>query len=296
MPLEATKTVLTLDRSRQLPVSGSGVAPPVEPAYSIAPFVRCGLPWRCSDATGDAWERQRSPYQVRLESKNGQLLPHGQDALILILVATSAWQQTNCRLCLGSAYQILRRLGLSVTGADYSRLSRRLARFRDCQVTTSVDTGNGQTLVRSYPFFENSDFWFDRRNLLEQARKFNNQVTVSAGFLEDLRRFPVQTNMEIVRGLANAPGALDLSLFIAWRSHLVRSGRHVKVPLSGPMSLSEQLNSGPYLQERDRRRQVRTWISKLKHVWPECPAVLTSDGSQLLICHGPLWTPPWPLV
>lgn len=269
-----------------------------EIAYSLSPFVRCGFPVKCLEASASKWWRTRGAYRLEVEADPGSEVPFGLDSLILILLATTAWKQKSRKLMLGSAYQILRYLGQTVTGADYQRLSKRFLRLSRCSISIWKSTPDEpSTLLRQYRFFEETDFWFDRPFASMAERGFSNSLIISKGFCADLLENPVQLKMHVVRSLVNAPGALDLCLLLTWRSHCVRSGRHVKIPLSGPMGLADQLNSGPYIQERDFRRQVKSWLKKIKSVWPECPAALSGDEKSILVCHGPLiatgWEPPF---
>jgi hypothetical protein len=265
-----------------------------EPAYAPALFVRCGLPLKRLRREQTTWRRSHGPLRLEIQVESGCEMPYGEDRALLVLLATMAWRQRSRRLELGSAYEILQNLGQSATGADYRRLGERFSRLLTCRIRTwSVAKDSSITSDRHFQIHELAELWCKRKNSGCDVSRFRNSIILSEEFCTEIQRSPVQIPMRLVRALLNAPGALDLSFLIAWRSHLVRPGRYVRVAISGRGGLQDQLSVKRYLQDRDFRRQVRTWLRHIKESWPECPAVLTQNAQDLLICHGPLVVTPW---
>lgn len=268
--------------------------PPAGAAFAPALFVLCRLPVRCPPREA-GWCSGNGALRLELRSGSDCALPYGQDRALLILLATIAWRQRSRQVDLGSAYEILQTLGQSATGTDYRRLRERFLRLLNCRFRAwSVATDESVTADREFPLHEQAELWYQRPADAAQTKRFRNVITLSEGFCAEVRQSPVQVTMPLVRALVNAPVALDLALLIACRSHQIRPGRHVRIPVTGTGGLSDQLSEEPYLQERDFRRQVRTWLAAIKAAWPDCPAVLTQDSKILMICRCPLVTgTPW---
>lgn len=274
--------------------SPSAGEPLVDPAYAPALFVRCALPVKRLSRSETTWTRSHGPLRLEVHVEPDQEVPYGQDRALLIFIATTAWRQRRRRLELGSAYEILHRLGLSATGADYRRLYARFSRLLACRIHTwSVAKDNSTDSHRHFRIQEEAELWYNHKDRHSGVSRFKNVITLSEEFCSEIQRSPVQIPMSLARALVNSPGALDLALLIAWRSHLVRLGRYVRVSISGRGGIVDQLSAKAYLQDRDFRRQVRTWLTHIKEFWPECPAVLAQNDQDILICHGPLVVTPW---
>jgi len=86
---------------------------------------------------------------------------------------------------------------------------------------------------------------------------------------------PVDT--EVVRALANNPGCLDLYTWLTWRCYQAREVQ--RIPLFGPMGLGSQLGVQDYARERKFRERIRQWLELVRLCWPECPAVVASNGA-----------------
>lgn len=259
-----------------------------------SPFIRCAIPMRPLPDGTRVWERQNGPLSVRVESGPGQCIPFGQDRAIFVLLCTLALQQRRKELSLGSAMSILQFLHLPGDGRNYMRLAERFGRVLSCRFHLTTTTPKTPPQHVSFSIQKSADLWFERNQ--SDTAKFANHLTLSDDFWNELRKLPVPLDMGIVRQLLNTPGAIDVYLWVRWRSGRIRPGYHLRVPILGPGSVSEQLSAGEYRQPRDLRRQIRHWFARVTNAWPGCPAVLSSDGEAVLICGSPLKTPVLPCI
>jgi hypothetical protein len=107
-------------------------------------------------------------------------------------------------------------------------------------------------------------------------------VTLSESFYTEIIGHPIPLEREVVALLANAPRALDLYVWLTWKSWTVK-GPVVRVPLFGNNGLAHQLGSGEYSLGRYFRRKLSNWLRYVRTLWPECPATLSDRGDFILI-------------
>ena len=97
----------------------------------------------------------------------------------------------------------------------------------------------------------------------------------------DEHRIPIER--EVVASLARPHGVLDFYVWLVWKSWTV-NGRPISIRLVAEHGLNEQLGTAEYAQPRLSRSKIRTWLRHVKSLWPECPAVLSTDGQSLMTC------------
>jgi hypothetical protein len=116
-----------------------------------------------------------------------------------------------------------------------------------------------------------------------------NSVVLSEPFYEEIDRHRIPVEREVVASLANAPGVLDLYLWLVWKTWSIKGGI-VRIPLFASGGLADQLGSREYCADRFFRRKLHRWLSEVKTLWPECPAEVSKDG-QILILSSSKKTP-----
>jgi len=135
-----------------------------------------------------------------------------------------------------------------------------------------------------FHFFDAAHLWFNRAESLSSggSRPQSNIVTLSESFYAEISKHPIPVEREAVALLANAPGALDLYVWLAWRSWAVKT-EAVRVPLFGSGGLTSQLGAGEYTSNRYFRRKLGSWLRRVISLWPQCNARLSDNGNFLLI-------------
>jgi hypothetical protein len=224
--------------------------------------------------------RESQTLQVRIAASDGGTLPFGQDRLVPLLLATEAVHWNSRTISLGPAYAILKRFGIAANGRDYLRLAHRFRRV--FSVTLNVRSTVEPHPEQQYRIVEHQRLWFDARGA--QSR-FDNVVTLSHGFWNELQTHRVCFPFQAARQLLASPGSLDLYLWLVYRAARVRQGRFAKVPLFGTSGLAGHFGSAEYSQPRDFRNKLRAWLRRIREVWPECPALFSSAGNELLVWH-----------
>ena len=106
-----------------------------------------------------------------------------------------------------------------------------------------------------------------------------NLLTLSEPFWSELKAHPIPVDCEVVRGLANNPGCLDLYTWLSWRCFQAKGSE--RVPLFGPCALTSQLGVQEYSRERKFRERLNIWLELVRLYWPECPAYVAKNGAFL---------------
>jgi hypothetical protein len=259
-----------------------------ELAYNARPFTVTNLPVRPKTGA-QVWERRNGSHYLRIEAADGQLLPYGQDRLVLLILATAACQQ-KCRIIrLGSASDILRLFGKSDAGVNYERLAASFHRIMAASITWGTDgMAKGARLIEASRMLLLEEFrlWAGNRNRSgNPIEGFDNVVTLSERFFREITAHPIPVDMDVARGLVDSPAALDFYVWVAYRAKRVPPGQEVQVPLFGPNGLQAQVGS-ECSRTRKFRELVREWLKLTKTYWPECPVKISTDGEDLLIIHG----------
>jgi hypothetical protein len=272
---------------------GKSTLPPLrqEVGYYARPFVYSCLPVRKPHDSDREWVHSRilARFRVVPDPKFG--VPYGQDRMIFLLLASYALEQKQRRITLGSASDILKWMGLPPDGQNYKRLKERLSRVLGSTIfCTYYERRDGKLVVmrESAIYYQDLRLWFQQpRRGRRSGEHFENSLTVSEGFRDELGRNPGQVDLQVVRALAGSPANLAFYLWLATRSQEVWPDHFCKVPLSGRLGLGELLGVTVYWQQRDFRRNVRRWLGRIRRLWNECPADLSEDGNHLIVRHAP---------
>src|SRR5262249_7671445 len=209
-------------------------------------------------------------------------LPFGQDRLIPLWIATQAVRRQSRTIEFGSASQILQEWGLPQNGSHYRRLADGFQRIFGSTIFFGTSEARAQAEVwdcSRLHFFERMRLWFRPDQSSSSSSEPKNLVTLSEAFWEEIRTHPVPVDADVVRGLANNPGCLDLYTWLAWRCFQARSEE--LIPLFGAFGLANQLGVQEYERERKFRERLRRWLALVKLYWPECPAKVSGNGRYL---------------
>lgn len=129
-----------------------------------------------------------------------------------------------------------------------------------------------------FHFFDRMSLWFntDGQECNHEQESFPNVITLSEAFYQEIDQHRLPAEREVIAALANAPGALDFYLWVLWRSWTV-NGAPVRVPITAPGGLCDQLGAAQYSIPRRFRHTVVEWLTRVRHYWPECPATMSKD-------------------
>ncbi len=116
------------------------------------------------------------------------------------------------------------------------------------------------------------------------GEEFENRILLSEYFWDELKQHPIPIELKVVRALANSPALLDFYTWLVWRCWTAKDD--IAIPLFGLTGLVSQLGISEKTGMRDFKKHVRRWLQKIKVLWPECPAQLSTDSMALILTHA----------
>jgi hypothetical protein len=134
-----------------------------------------------------------------------------------------------------------------------------------------------------FHFFDRMHLWFNKaEDESMDTPTIENSILLSEAFYEEIDQHRIPVEREAVAALANAPGVLDLYLWLVWRTwSLNGNAGHIPLFLTG--GLADQLGDREYCAGRFFRRKLNYWLRQIKALWPECPARIAKDGQTLVL-------------
>jgi hypothetical protein len=258
-----------------------------ELAFNPRPFVLCGLPLRRPPSTQLVHRRRNGKFFLHVVAHPDFGLPFGQDRLIPIWIATLAVKQKTRTVRFANAIDMLSFFHFPTDGRYYARMVQGFQRIFAATIFFGTDSqADRKPLIdwARFHFFDAAHLWFNRPEAPSSAGPGPqpNIVTLSESFYAEISEHPIPVEREAVALLANAPGALDFYVWLAWRSWAVKT-EVVRVPLFGSGGLTSQLGAGEYSSRRFFRRKLCAWLRRVTALWPQCNARLSDDGNFLLI-------------
>lgn len=256
-------------------------------AYNARPFVLCGIPLRRPPSNQLTHTRHSGKFFLNVIGHPQFGLLFGQDRLIPIWVATLALRQKSRTLSFQKASEMLDFFNLPPDGYHYQRIVQGFKRIFSATIffgTEDQPAGDSMIDWSRFHFFDRINLWFNataRGDPLATEER-GNLVMLSEPFYREIDEHRIPVERHVVAALANAPGVLDLYLWIVWKSWTV-NGRPVQIPLTGPSGLSQQLGTSEYSRNRRFRGKLLAWLRQIKAFWPGCPAAISSCGHCLVV-------------
>jgi hypothetical protein len=119
-----------------------------------------------------------------------------------------------------------------------------------------------------FHFIDRVQLWYKREEPAElDCNEPENTVRLSEAFYNEIDRHKIPVERRVVAALANAPGALDLYVWLVRRSWSLKEGQVTHVPLFGSMGLGQQLGSKEDGRQRDLRQKLGKWLREVKVWW-----------------------------
>jgi hypothetical protein len=256
-------------------------------AYNARPFVLCGIPLRRPPSNQLTHMRHSGKFFLNIVGHPQYGLPFGQDRLIPIWIATLALRQKSRTVRFQTASEMLAFFKLPPDGYHYQRIVEGFKRIFSATIffgTEDQPAGDNVIDWSRFHFFDRMRLWFN--TAVQEApgptEEHGNLVTLSESFYREIDEHRIPVERHVVAALANAPGVLDLYLWIVWKSWTV-NGLPVQIPLTGPSGLSQQLGTSEYSRERRFRGKLLHWLEQIKAFWPVCPAAVSPCCRFLVI-------------
>ena len=214
-------------------------------------------------------------------------VPFGQDRLVPIWVATLALRQKSRTVRFRTAAEILAFFNLASDGYHYERIVQSFKRiFAATILFGTEDQPDGGSVIdwSRFHFFDEMHLWFSLKipGISTSSGNSENVIKLSEAFYREIDQHRIPVEREVVSALAHAPGVLDFYLWIVWKSWTV-NGHSLYIPLTGLMSLAQQLGTKEYSRNRRFRQKILAWLRQVKAFWPTCPARISTDGRFLIV-------------
>ncbi len=249
-------------------------------AFGARPFILCGLPIRPLPPGALTHRRQNGRFRLEVTGHPSWGVPFGQDRLVVLYLATQAVRYQTREVRFRSGAEMLVEWGMPTNGAHYKRLVDAFRRVFGSTIFFGTTDEKSKTEVwhcsRTH-FFDSMKLWLSESGARVTTR--DNAVTLSQAFWQELRDHPIPIDADVVRVLARNPGCLDLYTWLTWRCHQAKGSE--RVPLFGSNGLANQLGVQVYARERKFRERINDWLKLVRLYWPECPAVVSSNGAFL---------------
>jgi hypothetical protein len=251
--------------------------------FTSRPFVLCGLPMRRPPRGQLLFERRNGKFKLQLAGHPEFGLPFGQDRLILVFLATLTVRQKSPTLRFRSGAEMLEMFGMQKGGKEYRRLVAGIERI----FGSTIFFGSEQAAEPSQVFFRarfhfvrETHIWFDRNpSPTNPAGNRENVIVLSDEFFREIIEHPIPTDLEVVRLLAASPGALDLHLWITYRSFTVKNRQ--SIPLFGPEGLQAQRGCTEYSRPRRFRAMLIQWMAAIANACPKVRRMVQVSGDFL---------------
>lgn len=256
--------------------------------FTARPFVLCGLPIRRPPAHQLLFERRNGHYTLQVTGHPEFGLPFGQDRLVPIFLATMAVRQQSRIVRFESAAELLDTFGLSKGGKEYRRLVSAFERIFGATIFFGTESSRlpAKVVNRSrFNFLCEAHIWYNHDSGQPPlSNEFANVVVLSEEFYREISEHPIPADLEAVKVLASAPAVLDLFVWLTYRCFSAKGPE--RVPLFGSYGLVQQLGCVEYSRPRRFRAMLDQWLTSIRRLWPDCPAVVSNDGEALLVSHS----------
>jgi hypothetical protein len=255
-------------------------------AFYARPFVLCGLPLRRPPESQLLYTRRNVKFFLQIAGHPQFGLPFGQDRLIPIWVATLALRQRSRTVRFSTAAEMLDFFHLFKDGRRYHRLVEGFQRIFAATIFFGTsDEPDGKLLLdwARFHFFDRLHLWFHHDDPARTPpSSADNLIVLSEAFYDEIDQHRIPVEREVVALLANAPGVLDLYVWLVWKTWSLKD-HCVRIPLFGVGGLSEQLGTEEYSADRFFRRKIHRWLDEVQTLWPGCPARISKDGQNLIL-------------
>ena len=208
-----------------------------ELAYQARPFVLCGIPLRRPPQDQMTHTRSNGKFTLEIIAHPRFGLPFGQDRLSSLWVATLAVLQRSRTVRFKSPSQLLDYFELPKNGFHFRRIAQGFQRVFAATIFFGTDEQRFRTVVTDsarFHFFDRLQLWYNRDGHAVSAEdRFTNLITLSEAFYSEIDQHRIPAERKVIAALANAPGTLDLYIWLSWRSWSLAPGHIARIPLFG---------------------------------------------------------------
>lgn len=251
--------------------------------FTAQTLILCGLPYKATDKRSITREAKTSKGRLRVTFQANLAdvpLPYGKDRVLLTFLLTKARQTDSPTVTFDFAREYLDTWGEGVGGKSYAALADRWRRLSGLTIVIERDGADSphhariQTLVEELYLPPKAGIMAERAGrpfFPELEVKSHYQITFSASFWEDFKRFAVPLNASVMKAFATRPLAWDFVQFVHYRSFAVHKQAEVNPQAEARIGWNELLLMLG-TSSRDRKgllRELRAILEELAHLWPQ---------------------------
>ena len=226
--------------------------------------------------------RRNGDFTLTVMTAHPQGLPYGTlPRLLLTWVCTEVAQKRERVLSLGNnlaAY--LAELGLHNTGGkrgDITRLKHAMTTLFSSVISCHYE-GKDSFVLQNVLLADKVDWWTPQNP--EEAGQWQSSLMLSEPFFKECIEHVLPFDMRAVRGLRQAPLALDIYVWLTYRMSYL--SKRTTIPW---VALAGQFGSGYAMTEQGLRDFKRAFLRELKHVLVIYPQAKISDSVNGLVLY-----------
>lgn len=262
-----------------------------ELGHSTRVLVQATLPHGPPPKNQELWVRRngyatltvQSGFKIDSETGEKQLvgLPYGTlPRLIMLYLCSEAKRLKSPEISLGdNLTDFMIELGLNRTGGkrgDITRLKTQAERLVQSRMQYQWDDGKTSAgfsaqIAKKWLFF-----WDSNPN---QSTLFENSVTLSADFFQEIIEHPIPLHLGAIQALKGSSFDLDLYTWLSYRVSTLKKPAVIKWS-----ALQQQLGA-EYGNTKDFARNARKRLSNVKTVWHNLECETVRGGFRLSPCE-----------
>lgn len=218
------------------------------------------------------WEKKVGTRAIKITANPHYGFPTGNDILVILyLIKKAREQNSGGSIEFKSLNEFLRTFDY---GCDQPNRTNAFKAFQRIFYSTwYYEDGSKKLPFRVMAYCE----LFPEDGLFK-GEEFKNKIVLTKEFWDIILDYPVPYNFETVVKLKKSPTALNLYLFLVYRTWVnwKIEKKEVFLPYFGENGLKFQLSS-EISEDRFFRRDFKNWVEQIKEIWPECPVYFKHD-------------------
>lgn len=232
-------------------------------------LVMVNLPYKAPAKNSITWSRSNGKIRINVTSgfiDNDPIgIPYGiYPRLILSYIITQAVKKQSPNIYLGkSFYEFINSLNINRGGKQYEIIHTQMSKLLSSSFSWN-ETPEDMNAINSSSFHFGSSFklWWPPQ-VFEKKKLKECFVTLNQDFYNDIINSPVPIDLRIMSELKNYPMALDIYMFLIWRTYNLKKGFYISWE-----NLKYQIGH-QYKCLKEFARHCRKYIEMIKFLCPK---------------------------
>lgn len=215
------------------------------------------------------WEKKVGSRSVKIIADPEHGFPYGNDILVVLFLIQEARRQgRGGEIVFRSVNDFLRAFDYGCTEPNRKNAFKAFQRI--FYATWFYEDGPKKHSFRVMSYCQ----LFPEDGLF-QGEEYENKIVLTPEFWKVVQTYPVPYDKGAAIALKRQPTALNLYLFLVWRTWVNWrvEKEEIFLPFFGENGLHNQFSS-EITADRDFRREIKKWLEQIKSIWPDCPVFL----------------------